>query len=63
VLVPSTDDGSEEMVGSLGDQINVVAIEDEDKLDSFDSYDSKVSSVSKSIDSIFDSTKALRWYL
>jgi hypothetical protein len=63
VLVPSTDDCSEKMVWSLGDQINVVAIEDEDKLDSFDSYNSKVSSVSESIDGIFDSTKALRWYL
>ena len=36
MLVPSTDDGSEKIVGSLGDQINVVAIEDEDELNSFD---------------------------
>jgi hypothetical protein len=63
VLVPSTDDGSEKMVGSLGDQIDVMSIEDEDELDSFDSYNSKMSSVSEPIDGIFDSTKALGWYL
>jgi hypothetical protein len=62
VLVPSTDDGSEKVVGRLGDQIDVVSIEDEDKLDPFDSYNSKVSSVSEPIDGIFDSTKALGWY-
>jgi hypothetical protein len=62
VLVPSTDDGSEEMVGSLGDQIDMMTIEDEDELNSFDCYDSKVSSVSEPIDGIFDSTKALGWY-
>ena len=62
MLVPSTDDGSEKIVGSLGDQIDVMSIEDEDKSDSFDSYNSKMSSVSESIDGIFDSTKASRWY-
>jgi hypothetical protein len=62
VLVPSTDDGLEEMVGSLGDQIDVMTIEDEDELNSFDSYNSKVLSISELIDGIFDSTKALRWY-
>ena len=62
MLIPSTDDGSEKMVGSLGDQIDVVSIEDEDKLDPFDSYNSKMSSVSEPIDGIFDSTKVLGWY-
>jgi hypothetical protein len=62
VFVPLADDGSEEIVGSLGDQIDVVAIEDEDELNSFDSYNSKVSSISESIDGIFNSTKASRWY-
>jgi hypothetical protein len=46
----------------LGNQIDVVAIEDEDELDPFDSYNSKASSISESIDGIFDSTEALRWY-
>jgi hypothetical protein len=62
VFVTSADNGSEEIVGSLGDQIDVVAIEDEDELNSFDSYNSKVSSISESIDGIFNSTKASRWY-
>jgi hypothetical protein len=47
----------------LGDQIDVVAVKDEDELDPFDSYNSKVSSVSESIDGIFDSTEASRWYV
>jgi hypothetical protein len=63
VFVPSTNQGSEQVVGSLGDQIDVVTVEDEDKLDPFDAYNSKVSSVSESIDGIFDSTKVLRWYV
>jgi hypothetical protein len=62
VLVPSTDDGSEQVVGSLGNQIDVVTIEDKDELNPIDAYDSKVSSVPESVDGIFDSTKALRWY-
>jgi hypothetical protein len=62
MFVPLTDNGSEQVVGSLGDQIDVVTIEDEDELNPVDAYDSKVSSVSESIDGIFDSTKASRWY-
>jgi hypothetical protein len=45
----------------LGDQIDVVVVED-NELDPFDGYNSKALSVSESIDGIFDSTKALRWY-
>jgi hypothetical protein len=62
VFIPLTDDGSEQVVGSLGNQIDVMMIEDEDELDPVDAYNSKVSSVSESIDGIFDSTKASRWY-
>ena len=62
MLVPSTDNGSEQVVGSLGDQIDVMTIENEDELNPIDAYDSKVSSVSELIDGIFDSTKASRWY-
>jgi hypothetical protein len=66
MLVPSTDDGSEQVVGSLGNQIDVVTIEDEDELNSLDSYNSKVSSVSESID-IFKEcwgveSRDLRWF-
>jgi hypothetical protein len=47
----------------LGNQIDVVMVEDEDELDPFDNYNSKALSISESIDGIFNSAKSSRWYL
>jgi hypothetical protein len=63
VFIPSTNSGSKQVVGGLGDQVNVVTVEDKDKLNSFDVQNLKVSSVSELIAGTFNFPKSAGWYV